>query len=81
MACRIRHLPYCERLAELSIPSIKDKRKRWDMIRGYQIMHSHADLGPSIFFERDRSDRTRGHPLKLVEPTAVSRVRRNVFEV
>ena len=81
MVIQIRHRPYSERLALLDLPSLYYRRKRGDMIRVFQVLHSIVNLDPSVFFERDTNTRTRGHPFKLKKPTATSRVRRNAFGI
>ena len=77
----IRHLPYSERLRQLEIPSLYYRRRRGDMIRLYQIFNSAVDLEHTQLFERDTSNRTRGHPFKLLKPRADTRVRRHAFGV
>lgn len=80
MVMDIREKPYCQRLQDLDLPSLYYRRKRGDMIRVYQVLHSQLELSANIL-ERERTHRTRGHPLKLVKPTAISRIRRNSFAV
>ena len=75
----IRHLPYEDRLRHLKLPSLYYRRRRGDMIAVYKIMNGKLDVQSEKFFERAASNVTRGHPLKLVKPTAQSRTRRRAL--
>ena len=75
----IRHEPYQERLRQLNLPSLYYRRRRGDMIKVYQIIHSDLDLLPESFFSTARDARTRGHQWKLSKEQAQTRVRRQCF--
>jgi len=77
----LRDRPYPERLKLLDLPSLYYRRRRGDMIRTFQIMHSELDLQPENFFSPARHSRTRGHQWKLNKELAKSRVRRHCFGV
>ena len=77
----LRNLPYPERLQALNLPSLYYRRRRGDMIAVYQMLHGGFDLDQSIFFNTTHVRDTRGHPLRLVKPHAVTRIRRNAFSV
>ena len=73
--------PYPERLRLLELPSLYYRRRRGDMIRTFQILHSELDLQPEYFFSPAQHSRTRGHQMKLNKELARSRVRRHSFSV
>ena len=77
----LRQKPYPERLRLLDLPSLYHRRRRGDMIKTYQILHSELDLQPDSFFTPARYSRTRGHQWKLSKEQAKSRVRRHCFSV
>ena len=81
MISSLRGLPYPERLRALRLPSLYYRRRRGDMVKVFQLLHGFIDQSPSLFFQLDRGSRTRGHPWKLVKPTALTRTRRSFFGV
>ena len=74
----IRHKSYEERLRYLQLPSLYYRRRRGDMIYVYQLFHGGIDADPQKFFTLATGS-TRGHPFKLLKPTASTRVRRLAF--
>ena len=81
LVSELRNLPYPERLRALNQPSLYYRRRRGDMIAVYQMLHGGFDLDQSIFFNAAHARDTRSHPLRLVKPHAVTRIRRNAFSV
>ena len=77
----LRHLSYPDRLAALDLPSLYYRRRRGDMLKVFQLLHQGVDLDHTDFVALNPNTRTRGHPQKLVKPTAQNRVRRCVFGV
>ena len=61
----IRKLSYEDRLKELGLWSLEDRRVRADLIKVYKIIHGISSVDPQTFFELSTHNRTRGHPLKL----------------
>ena len=77
----LRNVSYEERLRRLRLPSLQYRRRRGDMILLFRIMHGLTCLKKADFFEDPRTDRTRGHSLRVAKPSAVTRVRRNHFSI
>ena len=76
----LEDLPYEDRLKELGLYTLADRRTRADMIAVYKIMHGYTDIRQETLFQIDNRRRTRGHNFKLVVPKACkTEVRRNVF--
>ena len=64
----IRNFPpwsYEDRLKELGLWSLEDRRVRADLIEVYKSIHGISSVDPQTFFELSTHNRTRGHPLKL----------------
>ena len=57
---------YSERLKLLKAESLDIRRLKIDLSLTYSILHGAVDIDSSIFFSVRGSQRTRGHPLKLV---------------
>ena len=66
----IREPSYQDRLAELNLPSMDYRRKRFDMIQVFKIIHKIDDIEAGIFFDYAENSGTRGHCLKLAKPKA-----------
>ena len=77
----LQHLQYQERLRALRLPSLFYRRRRGDVIMVYMLMNGHLNLEVDTFFQPAPSTGTRGHPLKVAKPRAVSRARRNHWSV
>ena len=76
----IQHLDYNDRLKELNLFSLKQRRERGDMIMVYKILHGYINIKVSDMFELNKNSRTRGHKFKLVVPKiAKTEVRRESF--
>ena len=73
----LRELPYEERLAKLRLPSMHYRLRRGDMIEVYKYLN--GLINAPLPFERDLSDRTRGHQWKLKKPTCRTSLRLNFF--
>ena len=75
----IAHLPYEERLKELKLYSLADRRHRGDLILMHRIMTKDLNIDTSQLFTLEKT-KTRGHCLKVhVKRTANSDIRRNYF--
>ncbi|WAR26475.1 hypothetical protein MAR_012179, partial [Mya arenaria] len=74
-----RGLSYQERLKELNLPTLDYRRKRFDMIQVFKIIHEVDDINASVFFNFADNSGTRGHCLKLAMPKAHKSIRLNSF--
>jgi hypothetical protein len=79
MVKELKHLPYMERLRQLSLPSLYFRRRRADMIQTFKLMHGldiatdscRCRLCPEkILLRRSENPHTRGHNLKLYKQEA-----------
>ena len=75
----IRELSYQDRLAELNLPSKDYRRKRFDMIQVFKIIHKIDDIDAGFFFDYAENNGIRGHCLKLAKPKAHKSVRLHSF--
>ena len=57
MVPELKDLPYEERLKELELTTLKERRVRGDMIETYKIITGKEDIDPSKFFEMNQADR------------------------
>lgn len=62
----LKHLPYLGRLKLLGVDSLELRRLKADLYLTYVLLHSDKPQFSAGMFELRSSDRTRGHPLKLV---------------
>ena len=60
----LRGLTYSERLESLKLPTLFYRRKRYDLIQLYKIVHGFEDVKPEKFFEFN-DNCTRGHLFKI----------------
>ena len=79
MVRSLRHLSYQDRLRALKLPSLHYRRMRGDMIMTYQILTGRMMVRTADLLERDFSDRTRGHQLKLKRVRVSSHLHQNSF--
>ena len=63
----LEHLPYKDRLKELSLFSLDKRRLRGDLIAAFQYLKGAYKQEGSQLFERVDNSRTRGKGLKLKE--------------
>ena len=75
----LRGKPYSERLRLLDLPSLYYRRRRGDMIKTYQVLHSEVDVQPEHFFTPSLDHRTRGHQWKLNKGQTQTMARRHCF--
>ena len=75
----LRGLSYRERLVELNHSTLDYRRKRFDIIQVFKIIHKIDDIGMNIFFSFAENTQLRGHNLKLKKPRANKSVRANSF--
>ena len=78
----LKGLSYGERLESLKLPTMHYRRKRYDLIQLFKIVHVHRyeDIKPDNFFEFN-DNCTRGHLFKIVKPRCEKTLRLNSFPV
>ena len=57
MVPELKDLPYEERLKELELTTLKERRARGDMIETFKIITGKEDINPSKFFKMNQADR------------------------
>ena len=76
----LEHLTYEERLKELNLYSLKDRRIRGDLILMYRIMSGDIKIDHNDLFEMAKDKRTRGHNLKVhINKVCKTSLRQNFF--
>ena len=76
-----RRMTYEERLAELKLPKLEDRRIRGDMIETYKLITGKEDVNANNFFSMAtvRSARNNTHEMKIRKKHSRLEVRRNYF--
>ena len=75
---------YTQRLKDLKLPSLEQRRARGDLIEVYKIMHGHENLNRKDFFQLTREDRPyflRGNSLNIITKESNSSRRRHFFDI
>ena len=77
---------YSDKLKELNLESLEDRRVRADMIATFKIMKNFNDVNPETWFKQVGNDPTRvtrqsSHPMNLEHRIARTEIRRNSFSV
>ena len=77
---------YEDRLKELGLLSLVERRERGDMIETWKILHRVEDIDPSTLFSlsadvASRNTRQSSDPLNIVKPASRLEIRRNFFSV
>ena len=75
----LRGLSYKERLEKLNLSTLEYRRKRFDLIQVFKIIHGLDDIDMNLFFTFTENTQLRGHNLKLNKPRANKSVRLNSF--
>ena len=75
----LRGLSYKERLEKLNLSTLEYRRKRFDLIQVFKIIHGLDDIDMNLFFTFTENNQLRGHNLKLNKPRANKSVRLNSF--
>jgi len=79
MIPRLKYVPYEQRLKELKLWSLEDRRIRADLIEVFKITHGLSSLSLDTFFVLDTDSRTRGHPWQLKKRRMNTDLRRHFF--
>ena len=74
----LRGLTYSERLKSLKLPTLLYRRKRYDLIQLYKIVHGYEDIKPEKFFEFNENC-TRSHLFKIQKKGCKKNLRLNSF--
>jgi len=61
----LKNLPYEDRLIQLSLWSLEERRVRADLIEVYKMVNGNSGMSFDRFFEYNTIGRTRGHSNKL----------------
>ncbi|XP_043198337.1 uncharacterized protein LOC122368462 [Amphibalanus amphitrite] len=75
----VRHLEYQDRLRELKLPSMYYRRLRGDVITVYLMLTGRLKVTAGDLLEREPSQRTRNHGLKLRQPRVNTQLRQVSF--
>ena len=67
-------------MESLKLPTMYYRRKRYDLIQLFKILHGYEDIKPDNFFEFN-DNCTRGHLFKIVKPRCEKTLRLNSFPV
>ncbi len=79
MIPKLKELPYEERLVQLGLWSLEERRNRADLIEVFKMQRGLTQIPFDRFFELKNDYRTRGHPLKLVKSTCRTDLRQHFF--
>ena len=77
---------YMERLAELDLTTLEERRQRGDMIQTWKILHGHDDVKEETWFTRKNrvstvNTRLNSSPFNLELKRAKSELRNNSFSI
>ena len=75
----LRGLSYREGQVELNLSTLDYRRKRFDIIHVFKIIHKIDDIDMNVFFSFDENTQLRGHNLKLKKPRANKSIRANSY--
>ena len=75
----LKDLSYEERLEELGLFTLCDRRLRGDMICLYKIFHGKTNINAKKIFTMDSDSITRGHMFKIKQQRCHSDIRSNYF--
>ena len=80
MVRELNQLSYEQRLKELELPTLKDRRTRGDMILTYRLIHGEEGINYRKFFTlAERVHNTRGHSLRIKNTQTRLETRTNFF--
>ena len=79
MIPELRNLPYLQRLEELKLWTLEERRTRADLIEVYQIIRGISSASFDTFFEFHQYGQTRGHSFKLIKKRASTELRHHFF--
>jgi len=75
----LKDLNYEERLKELGIWSLEERRNRADLLEVFKMKNGLSAISFQEFFEVDKQQKTRGHSWKIHKPRCHLDVRKYFF--
>ena len=79
----LRNLPYEDRLRQLNLPTLEERRRRGDLIETFKILKQHDQVDPhNCFIMREDAtgrENTREHRLKIFKQRRNTVQRRKFF--
>ena len=75
----IKNKPYEERIKELALWSLEERRNRADLIETFKLVKGLSGIRYENFFEIDTESRTRGHSLRIVKKRFSTTHRQHTF--
>jgi hypothetical protein len=75
----LKNLTYEERLNELKLPTLRERRTYYDLIYLYKILHGYFSYPLDHFFQISPITHLRGHRLKLIKPKFTRLARQHFF--
>ena len=86
MVSGLQGVSYEDRLEEVGLTTLEDRRERGDMIQVWKILHGKEDVQVGTWFNlaatvATHATRQAGHPLNIVKPRSRLEIRNNFFSV
>jgi len=81
MFADLKPLPYDDRLHNLGIWSLEERRNRADLIEVFKIVKGLSSVPLNRFFTLSHNEKTRGHHYKLIKTHCTNDVRKYFFSV
>jgi hypothetical protein len=75
----LKELPYEDRIANLNLTTLEDRRRRGDLIEVYRIMNQIDQINPDTMFNKAEYTGTRGHSQKLAKSRSHLDIRKYFF--
>jgi len=75
----LKKLPYEERLSELELWTLEERRVRADLIEVFKMVRELSPIKLETFFQLDNNGRTRGHQWKLKKRHCNTDLRQHFF--
>ena len=75
----LQGMSYRERLIELNVSTLDYRRKRYDIIQVFKIVHNIDNIDITRFFTLTENNQLRGHNIKLNKPRVNKSIRLNSF--
>ena len=79
MIAGIQHLQYNDRLDDLRLLSLQARRKRFQLITVFKMIHKLMDCDFNRYFKIQEETRTRGHRMKLFQKYSKYGYRQHFF--
>ena len=79
MITEVKHLSYTDRLLQLGLWTLEERRNRSDLIEVYKMLHGLTTISYKKFFELTTNKRTRGNSLTLIKHRFATVIRQHFF--